>query len=79
VLGVAAAARSYVVQDAGPRAGPGETQIEYPYTLRGIETALMDAVFRSISGPAQIVKVVSGDHSRVIRRYEHGQEVPVTP
>jgi hypothetical protein len=78
VVGVAAAGRSYVVQDAGPRTGPGETQIEYPYTLRGIENALTDAVFRSIGGPAQVIKVVSGDQSRVIRRYEHGREMPVT-
>ncbi len=61
-----------------PRTGPGETQIEYPYTLRGIENALTDAVFRSIGGPAQVIKVVSGDQSRVIRRYEHGREMPVT-
>ena len=77
-VGVAAAGRSYVVQDAGPRTGPGETQIEYPYTLRGIENALTDAAFRSIGGPAQVIKVVSGDQSRVIRRYEHGREMPVT-
>ena len=74
---MAAAVRSYVVQDAGPRTGPGETQIEYPYTLRGIEKALTDAAFRSISGPPQVIKVVSGDQSRVIRRYEHGREVSV--
>ena len=76
---MAAAGRAYVVQDDGPRTGPGETQINYPYTLRGIENALTDAVFRSIGGPAQVIKVLSGDQSRVIRRYEHGREVPVTP
>ena len=79
VVGVAAASGSYVVQDAGPRTGPGETQIEFPYTLRGIENALMDATFRSIGGPAQVIMLVSGGQSRVIRRYEHGKEVPVTP
>ena len=75
---MAAAGKAYVVEDAGPRTGPGEAQIEYPYTLRGIENALTDAVFRSIGGPAQVIKVVSGDQSRAIRKYEHGREVPVT-
>jgi hypothetical protein len=79
VVGVAAADRAYVVEDAGPRPAPGNAQIEYPYTLRGIENALTDAAFRSIGGPAQVIKVVSGDQSRVIRKYEHGREVPVTP
>jgi hypothetical protein len=80
VVGVAAVGRAYVVEDADPRTGPDvRAQIEYPYTLRGIENALTDAAFRSIGGPAQVIKVVSGDHSRVIRRYEHGREVPVTP
>ena len=76
---MAAAGKAYVVQGTGPRPGPGETQIEYPCTLRGIENALADAVSRSIGGPAQVIKVVSGDQRRVIRRYEHGWEVPVTP
>jgi hypothetical protein len=74
---VASVGGSYVVQDAGPRTGPGEKEVEYPYTLRGIESALTNAVFRSISGPPQVIKVVSGNQSRVIRRYEHGREVPV--
>jgi hypothetical protein len=78
VVGVAPAGEAYVVQDAGPRISPGETQVEYPYTLRGIEDALADAVSRSIEGPAQVIKVVSGDQGRVIRGYEHGREVPVT-
>ena len=76
---MASVRRAYVVEDAGPRTGPGETQVEYSYTLRGIEHALADAVFRSIGGPAQVIKAVSGNQSRVIRRYEHGREVPVTP
>lgn len=75
---MAAASRSHVVQDAGPRTGPGETQIEYFCTLRGIENAPMAAAFRSIGGPAQVIKVISGDRVRVTCRHEHGREVLAT-
>jgi hypothetical protein len=48
----------------------------YPYTLRALTEALEDARFRSFSGPPQVLAVISGSESRIIRRYEDGREVP---
>jgi hypothetical protein len=73
------AGRAYVVRDAGPGPGPGEVTQVYPYTLRGLTTALEDARFQSFGDTPQVVAIMTGGKSRVIRRFEDGREVPVTP
>lgn len=69
--------RAYVVRDDG--AEPGEVSRIYPYTLRGLTEALDDARLASYGGVPQVVVVLAGGRSRVIRRYDQGHEVPVTP
>lgn len=69
--------RAYVVRDADSATGAGEVARVYPYTLAGLRQALDEARFRSYGGHPQLLAVVAGEQSRVIRRYEHGKEVPV--
>ena len=72
---MATGGRAYAVRDADT--GSGEVTRVYPYTLSGLTDALEEARFRSFGGQAQVVAVVSEGHSKVIRRYEGGHEVPV--
>jgi hypothetical protein len=71
--------RAYVVRDADAGTGPGEVTQVYAYTLRGLTTALEEARFRSFGGTAQVLAVMTGGKSKVIRRFEGGHEVPVPP
>jgi hypothetical protein len=76
---MATVGRAYVVRDAGAGTGPGEVYQVYPDTLKGLIQALEDARFRSYAGQPQVLAVIAEGHSTVIRRFEHGREVPVTP
>jgi hypothetical protein len=58
--------RAYVVRDAGAPSRLGKVYKLYPHTLASLLEALEDARFRSHTGPPQVV----------IRRYEHGKQVP---
>lgn len=70
--------KSYVVRDAGTGSRLGRIYKTYPYTLRCLLEALDEARLRSCAGPPQVVTVVTGRVSTVIRRYASGREVPVT-
>jgi hypothetical protein len=72
------ARRAYVVREDHTRGEHGSVDRLYPYTLKGLTDALDEARFRSYSGPAQTVTVLADNRTRVIRRYEHGREVPDT-
>ena len=78
--GGSAGGKAYVVRDANvvQRVGEGEVTRVYPYTLKGLMEALEEARFQSFGGKTQVVAVVAGRRSTVIRRYEGGHEVPVT-
>src|SRR5487761_1584190 len=80
-VSVFAGGRAYVVRAADPGTGDGDAEVArvYPYTLDGLRQALDEARFRSYGGRPQLLTVVAGEQSKVIRRYEHGREVPVTP
>ena len=67
---------AYVVRDEDPGAPSGNVDKLYPYTLKGLIEALEEARFRSAAGPPQVVVVKGEDGMRVIRRYEHGREIP---
>jgi hypothetical protein len=71
------AGRAYVVRDAD--GGSGEVTKVYAYTLKGLTTALEDARFRSFHGAPQAVVVMRDGQSAVIRRFEQGREVPLSP
>jgi hypothetical protein len=71
---MARASKSYAVRDAGTVGRLGKIWKTYPYSLRSLLEALDDAHLRSINGGPQVVTVVTGQHSQVIRRYEHGKE-----
>jgi hypothetical protein len=71
--------KAYVVRDADPGTDSGEVARVYPYTLSGLTQALDEARFRSYGGRPQLLAVIAGAESKVIRRYEQGKEVPVTP
>ena len=77
------AGRGYLVKDAGSSGGKngqgGKVDQIYPYTLRGLTEALEEARFRSHSGSPQVLAVLGTGSTRVIRRFENGREVPVTP
>ena len=74
------AARGYLVRDADPTRGKGAKVDQiYPYTLRGLTEALEEARFRSHSGAPQVLAILGTGNTRVIRRFENGREVPVTP
>ena len=77
--GVFSNGKAYVVRDASPDTGGAEVSRVYPYTLDGLRQALDEARLRSLTGRPQMLAVVAGEQSRVIRRYEHGKEVPVAP
>jgi hypothetical protein len=71
--------QAYVVRAAGTGPEPGEVTQVYPYTLQGLTRALEEARFRSFGDMPQVVAIMTGGKSRVIRRFEDGHEVPVTP
>ncbi|MBV9384591.1 MAG: hypothetical protein JOY82_23895 [Streptosporangiaceae bacterium] len=73
------ASKSYAVRDVGTGSRLGTVYRTYPYTLRSLLEALDDARLRSYAGPPQVVTVVTGRQSTVIRRYEHGCEVAIMP
>jgi hypothetical protein len=74
------AARGYLVRDADSARGKGAKVDQiYPYTLRGLTEALEEARFRSHSGAPQVLAILGTGNTRVIRRFENGREVPVTP
>jgi hypothetical protein len=82
---MAVAGRAYVVQEDSGSAqsgntgsgntGSGNVDSLYPYTLQGLTEALEEARFRSFAGAAQVVAVTAESGIKVIRKYEHGQEV----
>jgi hypothetical protein len=74
------AARGYLVRDADVSRGKGRKVDQiYPYTLRGLTEALEEARFRSHSGAPQVLAILGTGNSRVIRRFEDGREVPISP
>jgi|tagenome__1003787_1003787.scaffolds.fasta_scaffold20387289_1 hypothetical protein len=73
------ARKAYVVRDAGTDIPSGDVTQVYAYTLKGLTTALEDARLRSFGGIPQVVVVMTDGEATVIRRFDHGREVPVTP
>jgi hypothetical protein len=73
------AGRAYVVRDAAAGTGAGEVTQLYAYTLKGLTSALEDACHRSSAGTPQVLLVMADGKSTVIRRFEDGHEVPLTP
>jgi hypothetical protein len=74
------AARGYLVRDAVISRGKGRKVDQiYPYTLRGLTEALEEARFRSHSGAPQVLAILGTGNTRVIRRFEDGREVPISP
>ena len=71
--------RAYVVRDADVRTDSGEVIRAYAYTLKGLTTALEEARFHSFRGIPQVVLVMADGKSTIIRRFQNGHEVPVTP
>jgi hypothetical protein len=73
--------RAYVVRDAEAGTGKGSSEVTmvYAYTLKGLTTALEEARFRSFGGPPQVLAVMTGGKSKIIRRFEGGRQVPMTP
>ncbi len=69
-----AGSRAYAVRDAGSASRLGKVHETSPYTLRSLLEALDEARLRSLDEGAQVVTVVTGRQSQVIRRYEHGKE-----
>jgi hypothetical protein len=67
---------AYVVRDDSPGGPLGNVDKLYPYTLKGLVEALEEARFRSYAGPPQVVVAKSEDGMKLIRRYEHGREIP---
>jgi hypothetical protein len=51
----------------------------YPYDLSSLLQALKDAQLQSFNHGLHVVIVVTGRHSQVIRRYEHGREAWSVP
>ncbi len=72
-----AGSKSYVVRHAGSLSRLGKVYQTYPYTLRSLEKALEDARLRSYNNGPHVLTVVTGRHSRILRRFEHGREVPL--
>lgn len=66
--------RGYAVRDAGSPSRLGKVHRTYPYDLRSLLEALDDARLRSFHGGPQVVTVVTGRHSQVIRRFEGGRQ-----
>jgi hypothetical protein len=75
---MAVAVKTYIVRDA--EVGGGNSMARtFPGTLKGLTEALDDARFRSASGAPKVVVVMEEGRRRIIRRFEHGREVPVAP
>lgn len=72
------AGRAYVVRDA-EAGGPGAVIHVYAYTLAGLTSALGDARSHSRNGTPKVVAVMTEGKSTVIRRFERGRAVPLTP
>lgn len=73
---MARAGGAYVVRDESVGGGSGNVDKLYPYTLKGLTDALEEARFRSYAGPPQVVLTMAENGMKLIRRYEHGREVP---
>jgi hypothetical protein len=71
-----AARKSYAVRHAGSPSRLGKVWKVYPFSLRSLEEALQDARLRSLYDGPHVLTVVEGRQSRVIRRFEHGRQVP---
>jgi len=67
--------RSYAVRDAGSPSRLGRVRKTYPYNLRSLLEALDDARLRSFNEGPQVVTLVRGRRSQVIRSDEHDREV----
>jgi hypothetical protein len=67
---------AYVVRDDDPGGPSGNVDKLYPYTLKGLVEALEEARFRSYAGPPQVVMTMTEGGMRLIRRFEHGREIP---
>jgi hypothetical protein len=76
---MAMGSRAYVVRDADVGTDTSDVTQIYAYTLKGLTTALEDARFRSFRSIPQVVVVMADGKSTIIRRFENGHEVPVTP
>jgi hypothetical protein len=74
-VALAAGDKFYVVRDAGTPRRLGRVHQAYPYTLQGLQDALVDARSRSYGKTPIVVVVLENRRSRVIRRYEYGREV----
>lgn len=68
--------RTYLVVDEAPDRLPRHVDQVHPYTLRGLLAALEDARLRSYGDNPQLLIARDGEESRVVRRFEHGREVP---
>jgi len=75
---MAEAVKTYIVRDADVGGGNSMART-FPGTLKGLTEALDDARFRSASGAPKVVVVMEGKQRRIIRRFEHGREVPPPP
>jgi len=76
---MASAGKTYVVRSVEAADRPDEVTYVYAYTLHGLITALEDARFRSHNGTPQELVLLTDGQSRVLRRFESGHEVPLTP
>jgi hypothetical protein len=76
---MAQAVKTYIVRDADVGGGGNLMARTFPGTLKGLTEALDDARFRSAAGAPKVVVVVEGRRRRIIRQFDHGREVPVTP
>jgi hypothetical protein len=66
-----------VVPDSIVPERPGSKDVQtHAYTLHGLLDALDDARLRSYGANPVVAVVLENRTSRVIRRYEHGHEVP---
>lgn len=72
---MATAIKSYAVRAAGSPSRLGTVWKVYPYTLRSLEQALDEARLRSLYNGPHVLTVITGRQSKVIRRYERGQQV----
>ena len=70
-------AKTYLVVDEAPDRIPRHVDQVYPYTLRGLVSALEEARIRSYGDNPQLLIARHGGESRVIRRFEHGHETGV--
>jgi hypothetical protein len=65
--------RSYAVRDAGSPSRLGKVYKTYPYTLDALLQVLEEARLRNFNEGPQVITVVTGRSSQVIRRCEGGK------